>query len=467
MEERGLASPVGLILIVGLSLAVITVVVATGAALVDEQKNEAETAQMENSMSQFSSKASLVGLGDSSNQRFSLGRASSGDVLVDEEAGQVAVLIEPQGGTREEIYNESYGAVIYRNGDAEVAYQGGGVWRKQGDSSRMVSPPEYHYRSLTLTYPIIRVAGDGGASGRPTGTISSATVDEAIYPNATDDTRNNPLEDGAVFVKVESRYCEGWEAFFEERSAGGLEQRCDEDDPQTVVVDLTVPFDLSFNEPIAANQIVVNGNEDPPFGSAEGMNPPSASEHVQDEIDGCGGCPGISTNGVIDDGTYFTDDDIEFEDVELDTTDGDITLVVDGDIRGADDITVTGDGNVTLYLKGKFEMGGGDRINTGGDASQFITIIHSDSDEIDFNGNFQYTGAIYAPEVDANMNGGGNPDKNFVGSLVANDVDINGNPNNFEYDPELMEYELPIPADVSPITYLHVTGNTVEVEVRG
>jgi hypothetical protein len=467
MDDRGVTGPVGVILILGISLLAITSIVAVGATLVDDARNDAETAQMENAMSQLSSKASLVALGDSSNQQFSLGRAASGDVFVQEDAGRAKIYIEDQDGSRDEIYNETYGAVVYRSGNTEVAYQGGGVWRKQGDSSRMVSPPEFHYRALTLTFPILRVDGSAAVSGQPRGTISQATVDDPIYPDPDNASRNNPLQDGSVLVEIQSRYCEGWEAFFDDRTDGTLDQRCDEADPQTVVVDLTVPFDLSFENSIAANTITVNGNDDPPENSTEGVSYPSASDEVDDQIDDCesGGCSTLDPTTDKTAGTYYTDSDVEFGDIELDTSSGDITMVIDGDITGADNITVTGDNNVTVYLKGDFAMGGGDRINTGGDATQFVTIVHSSADELDFNGEFQYTGGIYAPNTDADMNGAGSPDKNYVGSLIADDVDINGNPNNFEYDPNFDTYTLPIPSDVSPVTYLHVTENTIEVDL--
>lgn len=469
MDSRGVTGPIGVVLVLGITIATVTVLAFVGAALVDEARNDAEAAQIENSMAQFSSKASLVGLGDSSNQQFALGRASSGHVRVQGDAGYVNVSIRPQGGSTEEIYNESYGAVVYRNGDREIAYQGGGVWSRRDDASRMISPPEYHYRDLTLTFPIIRVNGDGAASGRPVGKITSGTVDDPIYPEPTNDSRNNPLENGTVFVEIQSRYCGGWEAFFDDRSDGTIEQPCDEGDPQTVVVDLTVPFDLTLENAVGANTIEVNGNDDPPEPNQEDINPPSASSRVENRIDDCesGSCNSLDpTSDITTDGTYYTDSDVTFGDVEFDTSDGDIDLVIDGNIDGADDITVTGDNNVTVYMRGDFEIGGGDRINTGGDATQFVTLMHSDSTDIDFNGNYQYTGAIYAPNTDARMNGGGNPDQNYIGSLVADDVYINGNPNNFEYDPALAGYQLPIPSDETPITYLHVTENTVEVEVN-
>jgi len=148
MSDRAVSSPVGIVLILGITIASVAVLFGVGGTVVSDTRADAERSQMENSMSGFSSKASLVGLGESGDQRFSLGRASEGDVTIDPDAGRVTLYVDrPDTPDREELNSTSLGAVIYESGDTEVAYQGGGVWRRQGEFSRMISPPEYHYRT--------------------------------------------------------------------------------------------------------------------------------------------------------------------------------------------------------------------------------------------------------------------------------------------------------------------------------
>ena len=85
------------------------------------------------------------------------------------------------------------GSVVSESGDSEIAYQSGGVWRRSGDDSRMVSPPEFHYRGRTLTLPVIAVNGDGAGETltvRGGGTTTKAPCSDG----------ENPLANGRVLV---------------------------------------------------------------------------------------------------------------------------------------------------------------------------------------------------------------------------------------------------------------------------
>ncbi|MFC7194689.1 hypothetical protein ACFQL4_08535 [Halosimplex aquaticum] len=44
------------------------------------------------------------------------------------------------------LTNVTLGAVRYENGDHDIAYQGGGVWKGTEAGTTMLSPPEFHFR---------------------------------------------------------------------------------------------------------------------------------------------------------------------------------------------------------------------------------------------------------------------------------------------------------------------------------
>ena len=462
MTTRAVANPVGVILILGMTILSVGALLTVGGAVVDDTRADAEHSQMENSMSAFSSKASLVGLGESGHQRFSLGRVSQGRVDVREDAGRVHVKIQ-RNGTNETVRETSMGAVVYENDGREIAYQGGGVWARQGDFSRMLSPPEFHYRAETLTFPIINVTGDGAASGDIRGTVRSDTEAQQWYPDDSEEDFDNPLANGTVYVEIESEYCRGWQSFFERRSQGRVEDRCG--DNKTVIVDLAVPFILTGDDPVIAQDINPSGNNnDIPESWREDVVAPSPDSEIDAKIEECtdGSCDSLPTSGDISHGKYVASADHTMDGVTFKTGSGDTTVAVDGDLT-AGQVDVEGDGNVTLYVRGEFRLSGSGDINSGGDADQFITLVDSDGD-VRFNGNSAYTGVIYAPKSTTSFNG--NPAIDYKGVLVTDKFDLNGNLDKLDFQPaeELDDYR--ILGGERPLTYLHISENNVEIQIE-
>jgi len=458
MSDRAVSNTVGVILIFGITIASVTALLAVGGTVISDTRADAERSQMENSMSGFSSKASLVGLGEAGDQRFSLGRTSEGQVDVREDAGRVTLYINRTGEPgREELNSTSLGAVVYESGDTEVAYQGGGVWQRRGGASWMISPPEYHYQLETLTFPIMTVSGDGGSSGNVAGTVRAGQDSNDWFPLENDDERSNPLEDGTILVEVESRYCSGWETFFSERSQGTIEESCGND--QTVTVDLTVPFRFSADSPVTATEINPSGGDDVPEEWKEGVVAPSASPEVEAKLEDCPeNCNPPPESEEIDPGEYSVSGDYTLDGVTFNTGTGDTTLAVDGDLE-LGEVDVDGDGNVTLYVRDELSVDG--NVNSNGNADQLITLVHSD-------GNVEYksesfTGVIYAPKSTVEVRGA--PSRGYNGAIVSEEFNLRGNIERFAFEPaeELDDYQL-LGGD-RPLTYLHVSENAIDVEL--
>ncbi len=95
-------------------------------------------------------------------------------------------------GNRMTVFNESMGEVAYHGSDeTRLAYQGGGVWRANGDgTSVMVSPPEFHYRDATLTLPLVTVSGSGAIRD---GASISHNRTRSYFPNSTGNEILNSL----------------------------------------------------------------------------------------------------------------------------------------------------------------------------------------------------------------------------------------------------------------------------------
>lgn len=230
---RAQTSPLGVALLVGITLATATAIVVFGGAALEGTQEDSRMAQAEQAMTQFDSKAAQVALGEAGAQRVQLGGAG-GTYRVDPEAGNLTLYHynrTEEEGNYEELYSTSLGAVVFESGTTEIAYQGGGVWRLDDDAATMVSPPEFHYRGATLTFPVVTVVGDASTSGSQAVRILGGET-STVFPNESRNYEDgepyrNPIENGSMIVEIESAYCEGWQSYLASRSEGNVSE-CDD-----------------------------------------------------------------------------------------------------------------------------------------------------------------------------------------------------------------------------------------------
>lgn len=475
--SRGVSSVVGYALIIGIVvLGVGLVVILGGTALTDIQQS-ASAQQAGAALSQFDAQAAQVALGGSPVQRATLGR-TDGQVNVRSDAGRIK-LERVNGGTTTTIVDTRLGAVSYDTGETTVAYQGGGVWRKGASGSTMVSPPEYHYRGATLTFPLIRVTGDDWSGSPGTGLRIQENGSTQVFPNASTG-RLNPLETGFIRVTVTSEYHRGWASYFRTRTDGTVQHYPSN---RTVMVNLTVPFQVSFDNGVAATEagsdaIKTSGNSEFTEPKQQNASHPPADYRIEDRIAACesGGCQDLSdelTDGTLSNGTYYNDGGIEINSTTYNTSDGPINVVVDGDVSfkgqngpGTPDHVITGGSRVTFYVKGSVEVTGNAAVNTGGDPDDLLVLVHTDAGSVAASGTPQFTGYIYAPESDLAIDGGGkcgnsnSCDGNIVGGVVVNTATATGG-GKLQYEESTIEFGL---ASGTEVTYLHISERRIRVD---
>lgn len=465
-DSRAMSSVLGIVLILGITIAAVTSMMVIGTYALQQSQSDAQLSQMETSMAEFSSKASLPALGEASAQRFNLGSFTDGSVTVEPEAGTVHIIAENETGV--ETFNEtrSLGALVYEQDEGVVAYQGGGVWSLDPNGhSEMVSPPEYHFSSETLTFPIINVEGNGTSNARASGTVSQDRF-ERIYPNQTEEL-GNPLDDQNVTVIVESEYHWGWASFFEERTEGDITHKESE---QKVTMELTVPFREGFADSLATRGAAELHRNSDVESVTEGANYPSVTPEVEERFTECDNEEGTSfdgtdTNASEDNELFCADGDVTIEDdLTFETNGHDMEVVVPGDlmVEGGQNISISGNGDVRFYNGGTIEPGNGE-WNTDGPARALIFYVHSEVDEIDTgNNNFDMNAVIYAPGTSIEFDG----TIEFNGAIVADEFSSNSASIEVSFDESLEdESELGFDPRRDVIRYLHVTENTVEVEL--
>ncbi|MFB6300271.1 MAG: hypothetical protein ABEH65_08435 [Halobacteriales archaeon] len=278
-DVRAQSGTIGVVLLLAITVISTGAIVTFGSDALIDTRQASQLQRTEHAMTLFDSRAAMVALGDSDAQTVSLGQESGGAYHVREGTGWIRVehlnyTASASDPKNETIYNRSLGSIEYVNEETTIAYQGGGVWRKTGNNSRMVSVPEFHYRAATLTLPVIRINGSGSTAGRTWAVVSSQRQAHHVFPNRTDVTADgvgapydnddeayhNPVTNGTLRVTVRSDYYQGWAEFFRTRTDGNVTVHHNND---TVWVDLEATRTLGrFEMPSEGDSINVRGMAD-------------------------------------------------------------------------------------------------------------------------------------------------------------------------------------------------------------
>ncbi|AEM57603.1 hypothetical protein HISP_10230 [Haloarcula hispanica N601] len=260
-QQRAQSAPLGLILVLSLVIVGSSVVVSLGATALVDTEARLDVSRAETGMTQLDSQAALVALGNADSQRVSLVGTDRSTYRIDDTAGRMTVNITNHSAsppTTVTLMDERLGAVVYENGNQEVAYQGGGVWRRSDSGSVMVSPPEFYYRDATLTLPLITVRGDRSLGSRASISKDGTTQ---VYPDQAAGNIN-PLDTGTVNITVQSEYYRSWGRYFEERTDGDAYYDHENDSVTTTLVVPTGPREVTsaVAATSAGGQITLSGS---------------------------------------------------------------------------------------------------------------------------------------------------------------------------------------------------------------
>lgn len=380
-DSRGQSETIGTVLILALTVIGATATLAFGATALDEARADAHGESVENAMTQLDSRTARVALGDSSVQRVPL---AAGNYRVDPDSGWINIthLNHTGNGDNEVIYNDTLGAVIYDRNEVTVAYQGGGVWRSNGDASSLVSPPEFHYRGSTLTLPIVRLMEADSAAGPVSVTVKSDGQLDRIYPDESENyavgsaAYSNPVDEGNVSVTIQSDYYQAWAEYFRTRTEGEITV---DDSTQTVEAILFTPSSVGdFAVPQEGNGVNANrmGSEHPVSDFEITLKPDPHFEnmhwafyaneggqefelHIHSPAQCTGGNPG-TYDGELDLSIYYYDSaEGQYEGWQNSSVDPDTSSFVGVDC---------GNEELTIDFMGTTPLQYGDITTTGGDS---------------------------------------------------------------------------------------------------
>lgn len=391
-DRSGQSEPVAVVLVLLVVVMATATVFITGSAAVQDGRKQVAISQAEQAFMDLDSKTSLAALAESEQQRVNLGLDETGGSLSVTTDGHILVeMIDPDtgeaivvdGGGNQKLsplVDQSLGTVTYEYDGTVVAYQGGGVWRSDGEGSVLVSRPEFHYRDSTLTIPVFSLSGDSSVESSVALSPGSTTK---IYPDPSDTTtvdgkpvKENELLKSQIRITVTSDYYEAWYRYFDEITNGGIERgtvtKNDGERTVSMILDAKQSF-VTLNDGIVATSpsanIKING------GSNHGAKVDSYDSNegtYQDHLDSLSGSDPLPMNEA--------------------------TFVSSGllDIRGTTDIS----GGITAR-----------EVDTGGDAivSEFINYVDTldeveeagvDDVDIVFDGEISHLDSIET--IDAN-----------------------------------------------------------------
>lgn len=226
VDNRGVSTSFGFILIVAIVIFSTAIIVAVGAATISESQQVAEREAAEQAMTQLDAKMSLVAFEGGDKQVLNLGATNHEQVYV-EDGGQIRIelrMVDDQDLTNytveEVLLEEDLGSIVYDMDDYEVAYQGGAVFSMADDDvnrTSLVSAPEFSLNERTLTLPMVAVNPDSDFSAADGKITIESSETNGIFPVPQEDADalTNPVIEEDLVVEIQSDYYQAWADYFE------------------------------------------------------------------------------------------------------------------------------------------------------------------------------------------------------------------------------------------------------------
>jgi hypothetical protein len=208
------------ILIIGLVLVGSVVVLLVGNLAIDDLQQSVDIQEAEYSMREVDSR--LGEISTSPNDVHTLQFSDEDDVVVRNES-YMNITANRDTNCRAQI---PMGSIIQEPGSNEqIAYEGGGVWRKSGGGSVMLSPPDLQYRNGTINFPIV---GVGGSVTGQTGELR-ATKNQTASRQRTKEIRQvfskaSCWPPSNITIDVHSEYYDAWASYMEKEIGGAAER---------------------------------------------------------------------------------------------------------------------------------------------------------------------------------------------------------------------------------------------------
>lgn len=482
-HSRGQAEVLGTILLVGIVVtgSLFIMGVAMGAFGGLEEQTEAET--IERTLLELRSTAADIAIEGEAPRTVAVDIPKGASLLTNETTTELRVnhtgYTQGEDNGSEVLYSQSnLGTVEIEHEGTRYALEGGGIFKLENGHSRLIAPPNFGLSAFTVNIPVLRVESPDAKRNPDHVVITPGTHIRPAFPNVSktytesNQSWDNPVTNGSIELIVQSEYYEGWAEYFQQFTDGQVTVF---DDNQTVIAEMESLQELDYQQEITySKDFDPKGNVEYENVSRSEFLPdngPIIDNKIEDADDGesadipeaCGN-ETIGGDGCeLTAGTYyFTKDLVVDGSVDIDTSGGDVELVIDGDFELAGNITVIdGTDNVTsYYVAGDFETEGG-YIGTEESAiNAHRNVLHIGGDHADITGNSRLDVVIYAPNAHVDISG----TSTVRGAVMADELTLRGDAI-VEYDSDLDRINgIDLTETETPIMYLHITENTATLD---
>jgi len=249
-HQRGQSELVGIVLLFALVITVSLTVVVAGGLAISDVRTDTTQQSAEMSMNELQAAASSVSSEEAASQQVSFAESSGanarnqqasgsdieaeagnpGSIEVDDTAGHVTITVEDASdpAAPQTVVDEDLGTVQYEQDGQKLAYQGGGVFRRNSgtEGSSIVSPPDFQYQykngNPTLRLPLRTVEKPAGAETDlgPDFTITKAGP--SLQPSNPSGIPSKLENKDWIEISVTSEYYRAWGELFEQRTGGSV-----------------------------------------------------------------------------------------------------------------------------------------------------------------------------------------------------------------------------------------------------
>ncbi|MCZ7362830.1 MAG: hypothetical protein O8C58_05795 [Candidatus Methanoperedens sp.] len=217
-SEKAVSEVMGHMIILALTITGVAMIILVGVPILNKMQDMIIIRNAEQAYTVMDTRVSKVALGDTQKQIINIEMAEGSlSVIQNSSKSESYMLVELKNDSGAIITRipVSMGKIVYRKGDREVAYEGGGVWSKYPEGSVMLSQPEFNYNGETITMPVVNISGNISVGGKGKVPIKMEKIGKAqiIYPNITN---LNPLSENVttITVTIKSEYYDAWADYF-------------------------------------------------------------------------------------------------------------------------------------------------------------------------------------------------------------------------------------------------------------
>ena len=210
MTDRAVSDVVGYVLVFSLIVATIGIVTTVGFATLEDRQSAEQLNNAERAFDVFANNADDIYRGGAPSRATEM-RLAGGTLRY----GEPTELVVRDADDSDQNRTVRYTPLVYTDGDAEIAYEGGAVIRDDGHGGAMVREPPFRIHSERTLLPLL---GTTRALG-PTAVSRDGTVQVETVRTSRVPTTPTDLQDAdEIEIEVDSQRQSAWNRYLERQA---------------------------------------------------------------------------------------------------------------------------------------------------------------------------------------------------------------------------------------------------------